>query len=254
MSRQNTILAGGKFGLKANSRESVNVGDHVQTYNVSTKVIATQPVIAERSMYYSRAVQPQPEPEPEPQPQPPSYVYDFSGTGNKATELFGLQAGLTTLDFTHNGESNFIVRLVDSSGQTVEYLVNEIGPYSGGNVVGIETAGNFLLDIQADGYWTAHVAQPRPTSAPGVPQTYQGTAQNYTEFFTLNTGLARFDMAYRGESNFIVRLVDANGNVVEYLENEIGSRDDSTVVNVDSGIHLLDVMGREGSWTVIVSQ
>ena len=63
-------VAGPTLGLQANSRESVNVGDHVQTYNVSTEVTANQPVIAERSMYWSKPLP------PPPPPPPPSFTSD----------------------------------------------------------------------------------------------------------------------------------------------------------------------------------
>jgi len=112
---------------------------------------------------------------------------------------------------------------------------------------------NYILNVTATGSWTIHVAQPRPGSAPGTPQTFQGSSNGYSGFFTLHSGAARFDMTYQGDSNFIITLYNANGELVDLIENEIGSRTDSKVVNVGDGIYILDIMG-VGSWSVTVSQ
>lgn len=186
-----------------------------------------------------------------------NYTYDFNGTDNQATALFGLRSGLTTFDFTYNGsDSNFIVWLKDQQGNDVAngLLVNVIGSYNGGRVISVSSDGNYLMDITASGPWTAHVEQPRPSSAPGVPQTYQGSSDSHTGFFTLNGGAARFDMGYQGDSNFIIWLYRSDGTQVDLLENEIGSRNDSKIINVSSGIYTMDIEGEAGSWSVIVSQ
>ncbi|MBU4358054.1 MAG: hypothetical protein KKE90_02175, partial [Actinobacteria bacterium] len=46
-------MAGPHLEIDGGSRETVNVSDTVQTYNVSTKVDSTEPVVAERAMYYN---------------------------------------------------------------------------------------------------------------------------------------------------------------------------------------------------------
>ncbi|MBU4358892.1 MAG: hypothetical protein KKE90_06480, partial [Actinobacteria bacterium] len=45
-------VAGPHLEIDGGSRETVNVADTVQTYSVSTKVDSTEPVVAERAMYY----------------------------------------------------------------------------------------------------------------------------------------------------------------------------------------------------------
>lgn len=222
-------------------------------------------LIVERPMYFDYQgkgpnLPPPPSPSPSPtppSPSPPSYTYDFSGTGNQATALFGLTSGLTTFDLTYSTSeqySNFIVWLKDQQGNDVELLANAMTPYSGGRVVSVPSNNNYLLDITASGPWTAHVEQPRPASAPGVPQTFQGSSDGHPGFFTLNGGAVRFDMGYRGDSNFIIWLYRSDGERVELLENEIGDRDDSIIVGVTAGIYILDIEGEEGSWSIIVSQ
>jgi len=252
------------LNVPAHSRSTVKVkdvlgegNDAAHDFSAEVKCTNGQSIIAERPMYfdyYHAYPAPQPTPTP-PTPPTPSYTYDFSGQGTQVTPLMGLQAGLTTFDLTHNGTENFIVWLLDESGNELDLLANDIGSYTGSATFGVSTAGNYRLKIEyASGYWTAHVAQPRPASAPGAPQTFGGNGNKYTSFFTLNPGAVRFDMGYRGTANFIVKLVDLNGNDVEYLANQIGDWDGSTIVNASGGIYLLDVYGTDGSWQVNVSQ
>lgn len=251
--------AGPAVDLPAHSRKTVFVADTVpNTWSVSTKVNVTSgaSVIAERSMYWSKEISPPPPLPPPPPPPPPSYIYDYSGSNNQATDLFGLRSGLTTFDLTYNTSeelSNFIVWLKDQQGNDIELLANTLTPYNGGRVFSVTSDNNYFLDVQASGSWTAHIEQPRPASAPGVPQTYQGSSDGHPGFFTLNGGAARFDMAYRGDSNFIIWLYRSDGTQVALLENEIGNRDDSNIVQVTPGIYMLDLQG-QGSWSVIVSQ
>ncbi|MBU1671960.1 MAG: hypothetical protein KKF41_14085 [Actinobacteria bacterium] len=49
-------VTGPHFSLEANSRESIDVGADLQTYNVSTRVTASAPVIAERAMYWNNRI------------------------------------------------------------------------------------------------------------------------------------------------------------------------------------------------------
>jgi hypothetical protein len=58
------------------------------------------------------------------------------------------KSGLNTVTMTHSGQRNFIV---DAVGDSDSNLVNEIGHYSGQQVLPTDTV---LLVIQADGAWT----------------------------------------------------------------------------------------------------
>ena len=56
--------------------------------------------------------------------------------------------------FEHDGSSNFIVKLLDGDGDTVEYLANEIGSFEGSSAIKIDKAAAYLLDVDADGSWS----------------------------------------------------------------------------------------------------
>jgi hypothetical protein len=84
----------------------------------------------------------------------------LKGSGQTATEKFKLIPGLTTFKLTHDGTSNFIVSLLDASGNDdFGSLVNTIGSFNGSTALQITKAGDYLLDIKADGNWTATIQQ-----------------------------------------------------------------------------------------------
>jgi hypothetical protein len=92
---------------------------------------------------------------PSPTPEP----IKLRGTGQQATSKFVLDSGLVLFKMTHDGQSNFAVQLLDSQGQKVSLLANEIGPFDGSKAVGIKESGTYILDISADGNWTINVSQ-----------------------------------------------------------------------------------------------
>jgi hypothetical protein len=82
---------------------------------------------------------------------------ELSGTGQQASEKFTLKKGLVIFKFTHNGSSNFIVKLLDEDGKNVDLLANAIGNFDGSKAQNISKEGIYLLDIDADGQWTASI-------------------------------------------------------------------------------------------------
>jgi len=194
---------------------------------------------------------PVPPPPPTATPVPPPAGHTLSGQGQQATQTFQLVGGLAVFRMTHSGGSNFIVWLMNDRGEEVELLANEIGSFSGAVAVGVE-AGNYLLDITADGPWTVRIEEPRPVSAPPPPQTFTGRGQDISPFFGLSAGLARFTMTHDGASNFIVWLLDANGEPVDLLVNEIGPFNGSKAAGIDVGrIYLLNITA-DGNWVINV--
>jgi hypothetical protein len=81
-------------------------------------------------------------------------------------------------------------------------------------------------------------------------QEFRGTAQEATELFALDAGLAVFEMEHQGAGAFRVRLLDEQGNVVEELAAAEGGFRGSRAVRVPrGGRYLLDVSAT-GPWSV----
>jgi hypothetical protein len=175
------------------------------------------------------------------------------GSGGQASQQFHLEKGLSLFSIKHQGSSNFIVWLVDSSGRKVDLLVDVIGEFSGSKAEGITTADDYSLDITADDAWTVDIAQPRPQIATPAPLSMTGVGQHATRFFTLKPGVATFRMTHNGTGNFAVWLDDVNGKHVDLLANKAGTFDGTKAEDIDrTGIYLLDI-DADGDWKIDIS-
>jgi hypothetical protein len=94
----------------------------------------------------------------QPRPSSAPATTSFEGSGSTATSFFQLSRGLHTLRFTHQGQRNFIVGLLDKSGRVVDPIVaNAIGPSNSSKAVRVLKDGIYLLNVTADGPWTAEI-------------------------------------------------------------------------------------------------
>ena len=90
---------------------------------------------------------------------------------------------------------------------------------------------------------------------------FKGNSDSTTDMFSLRSGIAVFDMHYRGDSNFSVELLDKKGSEVDLLANEIGNYSGTkaigayvdNVMGATPGKYLMNITGK-GEWNVIVSQ
>lgn len=108
---------------------------------------------------------------------------------------------------------------------------------------------------------------PSPTPTPGRPDrpnrapasergaiTFSGDGPEATESFVLEEGLAFFTLEHDGRDNFIVELLDNEGELVDLLANEIGGFTGETLVRIEAaGEHVLNV-DADGAWVIAVDQ
>ncbi len=176
----------------------------------------------------------------------------LEGHGRQASKKFMLEPGLSMLTVHHDGDSNIIVRLLDSEGNSIDTLFNQIGAFDGQRGFSIDEPGQYLLDVTADGDWTIAIRQPRPTVGHKLPQTMEGKGFGVTEFIELGKGLNVFKMHHDGEGRFTVKLVDRDGRLIEPLVNVLGKFDGSKPVKIEKpGTYFLNV-GSDGNWTIDV--
>ncbi|MEJ7842708.1 MAG: hypothetical protein WKF95_13150 [Rubrobacter sp.] len=106
---------------------------------------------------------------------------------------------------------------------------------------------------------SADANEPEPESAPvqgsgGI--TLSGSGPEATRPFQLEEGLTVIGMSHQGDANFIVDILDENGNSVAPMgvANVIGPFEGSTPVQIArSGQYLLDVQNA-GQWQIQVEQ
>ncbi len=93
----------------------------------------------------------------------------------------------------------------------------------------------------------------KTVSTSQTSRNLNGHGQEATKSFYLKKGLARFKMIHSGSENFIVRLLDDEGNNIKTLTNSIGNFDGSKAVRIPkSGYYLLDI-NADGSWLITIS-
>jgi len=135
-----------------------------------------------------------PVPSPTATPKPSAVVLE--GVGQAATDPVSPPASICRAIFTHDGSSNFIVKVFQ--GGSEELLINEIGPYQGQRpIVGEEPV---VFDIDADGAWTMRV---EPIGAQDAP-AFSGIGDAVSGLFSPPSGPSPWSITHTGESNFVV--------------------------------------------------
>ena len=193
---------------------------------------------------------------PTPTPVPPPTPVSVSGAGTQLTSAVQLQAGLGIFTLNHDGGSNFIVWFYDqSTGERVDLLVNEIGPWFGSRAFEIPQTGEYLFEVNADGNWSIDILQPTPMNAEvrTKPQEYTGSGSQAIYFLNLDSGLHRVTATHNGSSNFVVWAYNSDASGRDLLVNEIGAFNGSVALQISSGgaYIVLDVQA-DGDWTILV--
>ena len=205
---------------------------------------------------------------PSPQPSGESEMVTFDGTGDDVSSAFALEQGIAIFTISHDGESNISIELLDESGNPVDLLVNEIGAYNGSKAIGVREnnilgakPGDHIMNISADGNWEVGIVQPQPPDAAEVlPLDVAGTGDSVSPYFTLNAGLTTFTMSHDGSENFIIQLISADGELADFLANEIGAYEGkkalgvqpNNILGASPGIHILSITA-DGNWKVSIS-
>lgn len=101
-----------------------------------------------------------------------------AGTGQYATPVFPLAAGLAVFELEYAGEGSFVVRLLSDSGHVVDTLARATGTFRGAKATRVPTAGMYLYDVSAAGKWSIRV---RPAGATTGGGTLEGDAERLRE-------------------------------------------------------------------------
>lgn len=169
---------------------------------------------------------------------------NFAGSGEEVREGVSIQGGLTVVEATHSGESNFQVQL--AGGEYDILFVNVIGSYDGESAELVEE-GEYIMDITADGSWEITVRQPRSGDGEALPVSYSGNGQSVVGPVRFDgTGVARG--THDGESNFQVTIYPMTGSFGELVFNEIGTFEGETTYSVN-GIGWIEVVA-DGNWNI----
>ncbi|GAA4224668.1 hypothetical protein FHR32_006885 [Streptosporangium album] len=169
----------------------------------------------------------------------------YRGEGDQVIRVSVTKApGL--LEFSHDGEANFIVHTINPAGRKAELLVNTIGSYDGTvlyNTYGGK--GTAALEIKADGAWTARF-KPVTTARCWCAGTIRGDGDQVLKL-SPTRGLRTVRAAHSGEGNFIVFGYSRVGSYGDLLFNEIGGYKGKALL--PTGTRLVTVKA-DGPWTL----
>ncbi|MFI7132561.1 hypothetical protein ACIBQ1_43265 [Nonomuraea sp. NPDC050153] len=145
----------------------------------------------------------------------------YSGEGDDVVSI-PVASTPSIVKATHQGESNFIVWALATSGKQVDLVANEVGDYKGTvafNVSGAHKVRSF--SVTADGSWTLQVLP--ITKARYWAINAKGTGPDVLRLTAPSKGLRRLTLRYSGDSNFIVWALDNRGRTRNLLVNKIGA-------------------------------
>jgi hypothetical protein len=189
---------------------------------------------------------PTPVPTPPPTPTPPPAPVVLSGRGDDVVKIPAQYLGKPVLlAATHNGSANFIVEALDSSNQTADVAVNEIGVFRGMVALNFRSGEGVSLKVKADGAWTLTFKS--PTTALGFDRSASGHGDEVL-LYTGTSGVAA--ISHRGKANFIVETYGTDGQLDDIPVNEIGNYDGRVPVGAGT---LLVAVHADGNWTITVA-
>lgn len=174
----------------------------------------------------------------------------WDGSGTEVIGPFSLEKGLAVFDLTSGQtDSNYIVTLLDADGEYVELLANAIGTYSGSRATDVPATASYYLEVTSDTDWKMKARQPRQLGAP-TTRAFHADGTTASGLFVLSKHAYKFSWSGGGSGNFIVILLDREGNYVDLVANEIGTSSGSVLVSVPaSSQYVLDIQS-DGPWSV----
>jgi hypothetical protein len=179
---------------------------------------------------------------------------EFEGTGDKVISSVSLAKGGASFELTHDGASNFIVHILDGAGEQVgSSLANEIGPATLKSVTAIPATAKYTIEVKADGAWTIETKAPKTVDE--IPASLKGKGTYVSDVFPMKKASPKtVKLTHAGESNFIVRLLEARTGqlAVSSLANEIGPYSGESVLTPSADDHYLFEVIADGDWTLKV--
>lgn len=95
---------------------------------------------------------------------------------------------------------------------------------------------------------------PTPTPGPAptpIVYSFNGRGDDVVQFFVPKNGLAKFGLIHKGERNFIVELLRADGEYIDLLVNEAGEYEGERVATLEAGNYVLEITA-DGGWGAVI--
>lgn len=189
----------------------------------------------------------------------PPYMDDartaVGGSGYGVSDDFELLDGLVAFVYEHDGESNFLVQVLDAeTGGILDVVANENGTVTGA-AAEPAAAGEYTLEVTADGDWEIVIVQPSPPQqAVRTPPVATEDSGSGVVGPVALTGGETLTASHDGGSNFIVEVFDDLASTAEDIElavNQIGAVDDAATSLSLEELVWVDVTA-DGNWSLSI--
>ena len=195
---------------------------------------------------------------------PAKSEYTFNGEGRQFLGPVNLEKGLVLLEAKNQDGINsyFSVNVyADTNGNGT---LEEGEGYTDGHIsVGYEDAeafdgttafksngGGYFIEVEGGRWQITFIESKKLTEQAAAPTSFSGKSINVTEKFYLPAVEYSFRATNEGEGNFIIYMVDEDGNFTKRLVNEIGAFDgDFSADVVFDGNYIFAVQGGD-NWTI----
>jgi hypothetical protein len=134
----------------------------------------------------------------------------YTGKGDQVITGINLPKGAFYAEYTHNGESNFIVDLYyDANSNRSDLVANDLMQCSGRMAIDsalTRSIQNGMMEVSADGDWTITINKISGTTSTNI----SGKGDWVVGFFTATTARNVCSYTHNGDANFIVDVYDLN--------------------------------------------
>jgi len=197
---------------------------------------------------------------------PPQDEIVFNGEGRKIVGPVTLKNGLVIIKAKNQSgpNSTFSVNVYADANENGTFESDEeYSGFTGSNIsVGYENAevfngalafksdgGKYFIDVDGGRWQITLIPSEKLTEPAPAPSNFSGKGIQVTNKFYLPAGEYSFRATNEGGGNFIIKMVDENGNSTGRLVNQTYDYEgDFTVKNVFDGNYVFTVMG--GDWTI----
>jgi hypothetical protein len=169
-----------------------------------------------------------------------------SGTSDSVIDVTFPASKAALLHPTYNGDSNFVVKGIDSTGGAGDLFVNTIGHYDGVRLLNATTSATpARLQVQAQGPWSITISDANSAPVAMAPGHFDGIGD---QVVIMRGSASTGHFHNTGDANFVVNSY--SGSSRELLVNEIGAFDGTEII--PSGTILFEVQSN-GGWSIDLS-
>lgn len=176
----------------------------------------------------------------------------IEGSGGQSYIFNVLVGGMVKFVTENEGSSNFKVHVEDEAGNRIGSVANHIGNFSGHQFLYLEE-GEYILQVRSNGSWSIDIEQPFIHEFI-EERVFNGNGSITIGPLTSKANRLEFLGEHKGDSNFMVAILDVFGNRLSGAFNEIGEYQGNHITtNHPETIFYIDIRA-DGDWSIEIKE